>query len=302
MRGFFLTHTPPSATLRPYSMTTARRFRELLARPGIIPSLGVHDVFSGLIAEQAGLETVFMGGFGTSASLLGLPDLNLLTMSEMADAVRRMTARLTIPVIADGDTGYGDLHNVRRTVECFEDAGAAGILLEDQVMPKRCGHFADKQVIPAHEMVRKIATAVAARSSDDFTIFARTDARQMNGLDDAIDRVNRCCDAGADVAFIEAPQSLAELEEIPRRVPHPLFANMLAGGVTPILSVPELEQLGYKIAVTPVETLSVTAKALRDLCTEWLTHGRVDETANASCSFAELKRLLGVDDWLERKP
>ena len=242
-----------------------------------------------------------MGGFGTSASMLGLPDLNLLTMTEMADALRRMTARLTIPVIADADTGHGDLHNVRRTVECFEAAGAAGLLLEDQVMPKRCGHFADKQVIPAAEMVQKIRTAVAARSSDDFTIFARTDARQMNGLDDAVDRVNRCCEAGADIAFIEAPQSLAELEEIPKRVRHPLFANMLAGGVTPILSVRELEQLGYKLAVAPVETLSVTAQALRDLCSEWLTRGRVDETANAACSFAELKQLLGVNEWLNPK-
>jgi 2-methylisocitrate lyase-like PEP mutase family enzyme len=279
-------------------MTASQQFRHLLARTGIIPSLGVHDVFSGIIAEQAGLELVFMGGFGTSASLLGLPDLNLLTMSEMADAIRRMTARLSIPVIADGDTGHGDLHNVRRTVECFEAAGAAGILLEDQVMPKRCGHFADKQVIPTDEMIRKIKAAVAARRSDDFAIFARTDARQMNGLDDAIDRVNRSCDAGADVAFVEAPQSIAELEEIPRRVSHPLFANMLAGGVTPILGVKELEQLGYKIAVSPVETLSVTAKALRDLCSEWLNAGRVDATANAAYTFPELKKLLGVDTWL----
>lgn len=283
-------------------MSAAKRFRELLDRPGIIPSLGVHDVFSGLIAEQAGLEMLFMGGFGTSASLLGLPDLNFLTMSEMADAIRRLTARLSIPVIADGDTGYGDLHNVRLTVQRFEAAGAAGILLEDQVLPKRCGHFADKRVIPAEEMVRKIETAVAARAAEDFVIFARTDARQAHGLDDAIDRVNRCCDAGADVAFVEAPQSLAELEEIPRRVPHPLLANMLVGGVTPILSVKELEQLGYKIAVSPVETLAVTAKALRDLCSEWLTEGRVDGTAAAACSFDELKQVLGLNEWLPPRP
>src|SRR5580658_5363480 len=123
-----------------------KRFRELLNQPGIIRSLGAHDVFTALIVEQAGFETVFVGGFGTSASLLGLPDLNFLTMSEMADAVRRMAARLSIPIIADGDTGYGDLHNVQRTVEAFEAAGASGILLEDQVMPKRCGHFANKRV------------------------------------------------------------------------------------------------------------------------------------------------------------
>src|ERR1043166_9091673 len=221
-----------------------QKIRQMLARPGIIRSLGAHDVFTALIVEQAGFETVFIGGVWASASLLGLPGLYFLTMTEMADAVRRMAARVSIPVIADGDTGHGDLHNVQRTVESFESAGAAGILLEDQVMPKRCGHFANKQVVPTGEMVLKIKAAVAARSDPDFLIFARTDARQMNGLDDAIDRVNRCCAAGADIAFIEAPQSLAELEKIPKRVKFPLFVNMLSGGVTPILPVRDLEQLG----------------------------------------------------------
>jgi len=176
-----------------------KRLRELLKQPGIIRSLGAHDVFTALIVEQAG-------------------------------AVRRMAARVCIPVIADGDTGYGDLHNVQRTVEAFEVAGASGILLEDQVMPKRCGHLANKRVIPSEEMVLKIKAAVKARSDLDFVILARTDARQMNGLDDAIDRVNRCCDSGADIAFIEAPESCAELEEIPKRVKHPMFVNMLTGG------------------------------------------------------------------------
>jgi methylisocitrate lyase len=276
----------------------SRRLRELIARPGIIQSLGVHDVFTALIAQQAGFETVFVGGFGTSASLLGLPDLNLITASEMADAVRRTAGRLSIPVIADGDTGHGDLHNVRRTVEQFEQAGAAGMLLEDQVMPKRCGHFADKQVIPTDEMVRKIQAAVRAKQSREFVVFARTDARAPHGLDDAIDRINRYCDAGADIAFIEAPQSVAELEAIPRRVRHPVFANMLTGGLTPILSARELEQLGYKFVVCPVESLMVCARAMRELCETWRNTGRVDELAGAATSFAELKRMLGVEEWL----
>jgi 2,3-dimethylmalate lyase len=275
-----------------------RRLRELLKQPGIICSLGAHDVFTALIVEQAGFETVFIGGFGASASMLGLPDLNFLTMSEMADAVRRMTARVSIPVIADGDTGYGDLPNVQRTVEAFEAAGASGILLEDQVMPKRCGHFASKQVIPTEEMLLKIKAAVRAKSDPDFVIFARTDARQMNGLDDAIDRINRCCDSGADIAFIEAPESRAELEEIPKRVKHPLLVNMLSGGVTPILPVRELEQLGYKIVVSPIESLMVCAKAIRELCDTWKNAGRVDELATRAMSFAELKKLLGVEEFL----
>lgn len=284
---------------KPLPSTAARRMRELLARPGIIQSLGAHDVFTALIVEQAGFETVFLGGFGASASLLGLPDLNLITATEMADAVRRMASRVSIPVIADGDTGHGDLHNVQRTVALFEAAGAAGILLEDQVMPKRCGHFTMKQVIPTNEMVLKIKAAVRARRDPNFLIFARTDARQMNGLDDAIDRVNRCCDAGADVAFIEAPQSLAELEEIPRRVRHPLFANMLTGGVTPILSARELEQLGYRFVVCPVESLMVCARALRELCNTWKATGRVDQLASQAMSFEELKTLLGVSELLD---
>jgi methylisocitrate lyase len=280
-------------------LTGPRRLRELLAQPGIIRSLGAHDVFTALIVEQAGFETVFIGGFGTSASLLGLPDLNFLTMTEMADAVSRMAARVSIPVIADGDTGHGDLHNVQRTVAAFESAGAAGILLEDQVMPKRCGHFANKQVIGTDEMVLKIKAAVRAKSDPDFVIFARTDARQMNGLADAIDRVNRYCDAGADIAFIEAPESRAELEEIPRRVKHPLFVNMLTGGVTPILPVSELEALGYKIVVCPIESLMVCARAMRDLCEAWKSTGRVDQLAQDAMSFAEVKKLLGVEEFLK---
>ena len=275
-----------------------QRLRERLQQPGILSSLGAHDVFTALIVQQAGFETVFLGGFGASASLLGLPDLNFLTMTEMADAVSRTTARLSIPVIADGDTGHGDLHNVRRTVEMFEAAGAGGILLEDQVMPKRCGHFHKKKVIPTGEMVSKIQAARQARSNPDFVIMARTDSRQMNGLEDAIDRVNRCGDAGADVAFVEAPQSLEELERIPRQVALPLLANMLTGGVTPVVPVAELEQLGYKIAVCPIESLLVCGRAMRDLCEAWKTKGRVDDWAGRAMSFEELKTLLGLHEYL----
>src|SRR5437773_4949907 len=155
-------------------MSPARRLRELLAAPGIIRSLGAHDVFTARLIEAAGLETVFLGGFGTSASLLGLPDVGLITLSEMTEAVRRMAQRVAIPVVADGDTGHGDLHNVVRTVREFEAAGAAGVLLEDQVTPKRCGHFQGKQVISAGEMVLKLQAALAARRDSGFVIIART--------------------------------------------------------------------------------------------------------------------------------
>ena len=260
------------------------RLRELLAAPGIIRSLGAHDVFTALIVERAGFETVFIGGFGTSASMLGLPDLNFLTMTE-------------IPVIADGDTGHGDLHNVQRTVATFERAGASGILIEDQVAPKRCGHFEGKQVIPAEEMVRKLKAALRAREDPDFVMVARTDAREVLGLREAIDRVNRYGDAGADVVFIEAPLSEEELDEIPRVVRFPLLVNMLTGGKTPILPVSQLEQMGYKIAVCPIESLLVTAHAMQRLVETLKQTGRVDQT-EGMVSFAEVKEILGVEEFL----
>lgn len=279
-------------------MKPTTRFRQLLRAPGAIRSLGAHDVFTACLVEAAGLETVFVGGFGTSASMLGLPDIGYLTLTEMADAVRRMAQRLEIPVVADGDTGHGDLHNVARTVREFESAGAAGILLEDQVSPKRCGHFQGKQVIPAEEMVLKLRAALDARRDPDFVIIARTDARAVEGPDAAVARANRYAETGADVCFIEAPESRAELERIPRDVRHPLLVNMLTGGVTPILTVDDLARLGYKIVVCPIESLLVTAAAMQRLIDALLTRGRVDQGAGDMMSFEQIKKLLGLDQVL----
>ena len=275
-----------------------RRIRELLAKPGIIRSLGAHDVLTAVLIEQAGFESVFIGGFGTSASLYGLPDLSFLGMSEMADAVRRMAQRVSIPVIADGDTGHGDLHNVMRCISEFETAGAAGIILEDQVFPKRCGHFEGKQVIPSEEMVLKFKAAVRARQDSDFLFIARTDAREPEGLEDAIDRINRYCDAGADVAFIEAPLSLAELETICRRVPYLKFVNMLAFGKTPILSVTDLEQMGFKIMVAPIDSVLLTAKAMREMAEIFARDGHTQALAEKMAGFDQIKSILGVREFL----
>jgi 2-methylisocitrate lyase-like PEP mutase family enzyme len=278
--------------------TTTRRLRDLLSQPGSIRSLGAHDVFTARLIESAGLETVFIGGFGTSASLLGLPDVGFLTLTEMADAVRRMAQRVAIPVIADGDTGHGDLHNVVRTVREFERAGAAGILLEDQVTPKRCGHFEGKQVIPAEEMVLKLRAALTARRDPDFVIVARTDARAVEGIESAITRANLYGATGADVCFIEAPEGLDELKRTPREVRYPLLVNMLTGGVTPILPVEELERLGYKIVVCPIETLLVAGTAVQRLIQSLLSRGRVDLPAAEMMTFAHVKEVLGLGDVL----
>lgn len=284
-------------------MSPTRRLREALARPGIIRSLGAHDVFTALLIEQAGLETVFLGGFGTAASLLGLPDVGLLTLTEMADAVRRMAQRVRIPVVADGDTGHGDLHNVVRTVTEFENAGAAGILLEDQVTPKRCGHFEGKRLVPVEEMILKLRAAQAARRDPDFVLVARTDARAVEGIDQAIARACRYGEAGADVCFIEAPQNRAELERIPREVPFPLLVNMLTGGVTPILPVADLERLGYKIVVCPIETLLATGRAVQRVIRDLLETGRVDGSDERLLTFGQVKEILGLNEvlgWRDR--
>lgn len=277
-------------------VTTARRLRQLLKRPGALRSLGAHDVFSALIAQEAGFETLFLGGFGASASVLGQPDLNLLTLDEMTGAVRRMAGRLSVPLVADGDTGHGGVHNVARTVAEFERAGAAGVILEDQLSPKRCGHFGGKDVISAADMVAKVRAAVDARTDPDFVIIARTDAREGLGLTEAIRRARLYRRAGADVAFIEAPYGEDELEQIPRRVGGPVLVNMLTGGRTANVSAPRLERWGYKIVVYPIESLMIAATAMRRLARSILEDGSVDRVRHEMIRFDELKELLGFRD------
>jgi 2,3-dimethylmalate lyase len=277
---------------------TTRKLRQLMEQPGIIRTLGAHDVLTAVLVEQAGFETVFIGGFGTSASLYGLPDLNFLGMTEMVDATRRMAHRVSIPVIADADTGHGDLHNVMRCVAEFEGAGAAGIILEDQVFPKRCGHFGGKEVIPAEDMVMKFKAAVAARQDQDFLFIARTDANETDGLSEAINRINRYCDAGADVAFIEAPLSVDELEEICKRVACPKFVNMLAFGKTPILSAAELEEMGFKMMVAPIDSVLFTARIMREMAEVFKRDGHTRALYDQMVDFEEIKNILGLRDYL----
>ncbi|MEM7027406.1 MAG: isocitrate lyase/PEP mutase family protein [Pseudomonadota bacterium] len=281
--------------------THTKQLRELMDNPGIVKTLGAHDVMTAVMVEQCGFDSVFIGGFGTSASLYGLPDLNFLGMTEMVDATRRMAHRLSIPLVADADTGHGDLHNVMRCVEEFEGAGAAGIILEDQVFPKRCGHFGGKEVIPAAEMVAKFKAAVDARHDDDFLFIARTDSRETDGLDEAIDRINRYCDAGADVAFIEAPLSVSELEEICKRVEYPKFVNMLAFGKTPILSAAELEEMGFKMMVAPIDSVLLTAKVMREMAEAFKRDGHTLSLEDKMVNFDEIKDILGLQDYLGLK-
>ncbi len=282
------------------SNSKKRNLRALLDRPGIIRSLAPHDAFTARIMQDAGVELLFLGGFGVSASTLGLPDVGLLTMTEMAEAVRRISGCLSVPLIADGDTGHGDVHNVARTVREFERAGASGILLEDQTHPKRCGHFAGKQVVSAEDMLTRLRAALDARRDPDFVIFARTDSLAIEGVDRAIERANRYGDAGADLCFVEAPRTNEELEQIGKEVNYPQLANMLLGGVTPILSADELEALGFRIVVDPVTSLAACGAAVRSLTRTFLETGRLDETPLDLLGFDEIKQLLGLNDILKR--
>ena len=275
-------------------MRPTAALRRLLAREEIVVSVGAHDVFTALLVERAGFETVFLGGFGAAASLLGLPDVGLITLTEMADQVRRMAARVRIPVIADGDDGHGDIHNAVRTVELFERAGAAGILIEDQVHPKRCGHFDDKRVVPREAIAGKLKACLAARSDPDFVVIGRTDARAVIGLDEAIDRAKMYRDLGCDIVFIEAPRSREEVERIAREVRSPMLANLLIGGKTPLLTVPELRDLGYRIAVYPVESLMVLARTFGRALEGLRRDGDLRAAAGDMTTFGELRDILGA--------
>jgi 2,3-dimethylmalate lyase len=243
------------------------RLRHLLAGNGPVVAPGAYDALSARLVEQAGFDVVYMTGFGTTASLIGRPDVGLLTGTEMVDNARRIAAAVDVPVIADADTGYGNAINVVRTVQAYEQAGVAGIHLEDQVMPKKCGHMSGKAVIPADEMVGKIRAAVAARRDSDFLLIARTDAAAVEGLSAALDRARAYADAGADVLFVEAPTSeddIARVAEELRGVA-PLVFNWAEGGRTPPIPLARIAELGFALVLFPIGTLLAATAGIRRL-------------------------------------
>jgi methylisocitrate lyase len=248
-------------------VTGAQQIRDLVAER-TVSMPGVYDALTARIAARVGFEIVFISGYSVSAVRLGEPDFGFLTESEMAEAARGVCRVSNVPVIVDADTGYGNAVNVIRTVRDFQDAGAAGVFLEDQVWPKKCGHFEGKQVVPVEEHAAKIRAACDARGERDLFVVARTDARQPLGLEQAIERCLAYKDAGADALFVEAPRSVEELERIAEALPPPLVANMIERGVTPHLSRSELEQLGFQLIVCPLAALYASAKAVTDVLTE----------------------------------
>ena len=231
-------------------MTQAARLRELLGRGGMVVAPGAYDCITARLIERAGFDAVYMTGAGTAATL-GYPDFGLLTMTEMAANAGRIAAAVGVPVIADADTGYGNELNVVRTVRAYEAAGAAGLHIEDQVFPKKCGHLDDKEIVPQEDWLAKIRAAAAARRDPDFLVIARTDARAMAGFEAAVARGNAALQAGADMIFLEAPQTPEEIAAVPRLVRGPCLLNVVKGGKTPDIDLAEAERMGYRIAILP---------------------------------------------------
>src|SRR5262249_2618250 len=246
-------------------MTRARRFRALLERGGMVVAPGAYDCITAKLIEQAGFDAVYMTGAGTAATL-GYPDFGLVTMSEMVANARRLAGAVELPVIADADTGYGNELNVFRTVREFERSGVAGIHIEDQEFPKKCGHLEGKQIIPREDYVAKIRAAAAARGNRDFTIIARTDSRAVAALAEAVAPANAALAAGADMAFVEAPQTLEEVAAVPREVKGPCLLNVVRGGKTPDLDLRDAETMGYKLAIVP----GLLIKSVVGICDQML--------------------------------
>ncbi len=278
----------------------AERIRRAVAA-GTVLMPGVYDALTARVAARVGFEVVFISGYSVSAARLGEPDVGLLTQTEMADAARAVCRVSEAPVIVDADTGYGNPLNVVRTVRDLQDAGAAGVFLEDQVWPKKCGHMRGKRVVPTEEHAAKIRAAVDARGERDLFVVARTDARQPHGLEAAIERCLAYQEAGADALFVEAPQSVEELQRIAEALPGPLVANMIERGVTPHLTRGELEQLGFALVVCPLAALFAAAKAVQDVLEELRERGTTAGAYERLIAFDDFNELVELERAYERE-
>ncbi len=271
-----------------------RLLRTILREKDTILVPGAYDAIGAKIFSQAGFEVIYMSGSAVSFSLLGLPDVGLVTLTEMAGRAKAMVAAAGRPLICDADTGYGNVLNVIRTVQEYEEAGVAGIHLEDQVSPKRCGHFSGKEVIPADKMAAKIRAACYARQNKDFLLIARTDALSVEGLAGALERSLRYAEAGADMIFCEAPRSGDELEKIARTLEGiPLLVNMVEGGSTPQFSFQELRKMGFKIVLYPTSSVRVAAKSFKALAEHLLRHGDTAGLQEHMVGFEERNEITG---------
>lgn len=281
-------------------MRATTRLRQLLAPPRLLLAPGAYDPLSARVVEEAGFEAIYVTGSGVSVGHLGLPDIGLATMTEMVEQIRRIVAAVRIPVIADADTGYGNAMNVRRTVREYEAAGVGGLHLEDQEFPKRCGHLEGKRVIPADTMIARIRAACEARRDPDLVVIARTDARAVLGLAEAIRRAEAYRAAGADVLFVEAPVGEEEVEAVARGLGSaPLLINLGGGGKTPMLPARRLEALGFRIAIYPGDLQKAAIRAMRDVAATLAREGTTAPAADRMVSFEERFELVGLSRFRE---
>lgn len=281
-------------------MNQRKMLRQRLQQPEILVLPGVYDALTAKIATSVGFEGVVMGGYGVAASRLGEPDVGYLSMTEMAEALRGIVEAVDVPVIADGDTGYGNALSAMRTVREYEAAGAAALLLEDQVWPKRCGHMAGKHVVEAEEHAKKLRAAADAKTDPDTLLIARTDARAVLGLDAAIERGKLYLASGAEALFIEAPQNEWELEEVRKNFPDEiLIANMIEGGRTPNLTTKDLENLGYSIVFYPCTSVYTVTKAFTEVMRTLRDEGSTLSCKDKMLSFSQFNDFIGLSKYNE---
>jgi methylisocitrate lyase len=269
-------------------------FRQYLLAEPIVLLPVVHDALCAKIAAATGFQALAVGGYAGSATLLGQPDVSLLTLTEMADYAGRIADASGLPLLVDGDTGHGNVTNVIRTVRLFEKAGAAAILLEDQVFPKRCGHMSGKEVVPARDMTAKLKAALDARQDQDLVIAARTDVLALEGLSAAIDRACLYRETGADLIFVEAPETVDQMRRLTEEIKAPLLANMIPGGQTPLLPAQELQDMGFAAVAFPTVNTYVIAKAVRENFTSLKNTGSLHELLDHMVHFEEFNNLVGL--------
>ncbi|MEJ1976505.1 MAG: isocitrate lyase/PEP mutase family protein [Acetobacteraceae bacterium] len=283
-------------------MSRSARFRELLKTPPFV-CLGAHDAVTAMLAEQAGAKAIYISGFAASAIIAGQPDFGVLTQTEMFDHIRRICRVTTIPVFADADTGYGGVLDAQRTVALWEEAGASVLHLEDQAVPKKCGHFAGKQLVAPEEMQQKLRAMLEARRDPDFFIVARTDAVAVTGLDDAIERLISYAAIGADGLYVDAPESVEQLREISRRLKplgKPLLFNMARSGKSPYLSMQDVYELGFDYALCPIEPLFAMHKAVKEMMEIFLREGSTNAIADRLTPFDEFNNFVGLPEVIAR--
>jgi carboxyvinyl-carboxyphosphonate phosphorylmutase len=276
----------------------AKQLRTLLARPKLLVAPGCYDALSAKLVQEAGFDAAYMTGFGTSASVLGMPDAGLISFSEMATHAGNLANALDIPLIADGDTGYGNAVNVYRTVKAYARAGVAGLHLEDQVFPKKCGHVAGKKVVPIEEMVGKIRAAADARAEMDIVVIARTDARVIEGVDATMRRCKAYIEAGADMIFFEAPESEEEIERVGKEIDAPLLINMAIGGKTPFVPISKLEKMGFNLAIFPAVTMKSAIVAIRETLNQIKTNPD-QRPGGDELTFDDIKEIVGFPEYYE---